>query len=193
MFRQQLQVSKMILTLCLSFLLYTHAEADTLSEQQVKAQHQRACLNQFPHLLLATAVAEKQLKIGLRVIQEAGEHPTVEAVEQIVKYLGSSGEAGLLGAQLSLGMYVVGYWFTDEIFWPDDIKVATHALAMLRVAALRLHDLGPPHDPLLKALALTPPQFDDQNFELPEEWLSASLQLADQWLSCEHIRRHLDQ
>ena len=73
---------------------------------------------------------------------------------------------------------------TDFMFWPSRKEEAIHALAMLRIYALKQLEVGPPFGPFVQALALTPPRFTEDTYELPKEWLSLSLTVASEWQKC---------
>ena len=117
-------------------------------------------------------------------IERAGEHPSDEAMAEILTRLERAAYAGNIAAQVRFGQYVVGYYFTDEMFWPRRKDVAIAALAMLRVAALQ----GPvdPRDPLMVELARTP--VDLRRAEgippLPASWVKAALVEAALWQAC---------
>ena len=82
--------------------------------------------------------------------------------------------AGYLPAQMRVGYYVVGYWITDEQFWPSRRKLAVSALAMLLVAAKRSSDSI---DALLCTLARDPVVFSESRGvpPLPSERVKVAL------------------
>jgi hypothetical protein len=43
--------------------------------------------------------------------------------------------SGHQAAQYRYGGYIVGYYLTDEMFWPREKEIASDALAMLRIVA----------------------------------------------------------
>jgi hypothetical protein len=77
----------------------------------------------------------------------------------------------------------VGYYYTDELFWPGQPEIAIAALAMLRVAARKSPGA---EDALLAALARDPVAFTDRDGPppLPGEWLDAALREAKRWEDC---------
>lgn len=117
-------------------------------------------------------------------IERAGEHPSDEAMAEILIRLERAAYAGDIAAQLRFGQYVVGYYFTDEMFWPRRKHVAIAGLAMLRVAALQ----GPvdPRDPLMVELARTPVDLRRAKEvpPLPVPWVKAALAEAARWQAC---------
>lgn len=124
---------------------------------------------------------------ALILIKRAGEHPSDKDLAAILPLLHNAAYAGLLEAQLRYGYYVFGYWLTDEMFWPTDPTTATNALAMLRVAAIRIHHANPtksPDDPLLSALIGSPPAWAEDFPSPPDAWLFAATAEADRWLGC---------
>jgi hypothetical protein len=127
------------------------------------------------------------LKRANAAIERAGEHPTDADLGEILPLLHRAAYGGHVGAQRRYGYYVVGYWFTDEMFWPQDEPVAVSALAMARVAAIhdRAENGGPLDDPLREALASTPVVFSDPDqLTLPDDWVAAGVAEADAWQAC---------
>ncbi len=123
----------------------------------------------------------------MTLIKRAGEHPSDKDLSAILPLLHDAAYAGLLEAQLRYGHYVFGYWLTDEMFWPTHPTVATNALAMLRVASIRIltaNPTKPPDDPLINALAASPPSFPSDFPAPPDAWLFAATAEADRWLRC---------
>ena len=155
-------------------------EASTPSLDMMKCKHS------WPGLNLTYTKALIYLKMGQLEVEKAGEHPTESAVARIIRSLSQAAEFGLSDAQFKLGFYVVGYWMTDEMFWPSQKDRAIHALAMLRVAALHMSDVkkSKTQDPFLKALSMPSPHFGDETYALPKEWLNRSLNLANEWIKC---------
>ncbi len=103
---------------------------------------------------------------------------------EIIPRLQRAAYAGDTNAQVRYGNYVVGYWYTDEMFWPRQRAVAIAALAMLRVAARK----GPadPNNELMAALARDPVDFSKSGGvpPLPREWVNAALVEAKRWEKC---------
>jgi hypothetical protein len=129
------------------------------------------------------AEASRDLREANDLIARAGEHPSDSQLSEILPRLRRAAYAGDLEAQRRFGYYVVGYYYTDEIFWPDEPEIAIPALAMLRVAARRNPD---PTDALLVVLGHNPVVFADPDgpSALPEEWLEAALLEAKHWEDC---------
>jgi hypothetical protein len=117
------------------------------------------------------------------LIRRAAEHPTDRALSQILPRLQRAAYAGNLAAQQRFGNYVVGYYYTDELFWPGQPEIAIAALAMLRIAARKRPGT---EDALLAALARDPVAFTDPDGPppLPGEWLDAALREAKRWEDC---------
>jgi len=147
-------------------------------------QTRENCLKQWPSLSLDAQEVIKLTRAGTKAIKEAHEHPSSRTIDIIMDLLGKASAANSTDAQGSLGFYVIGYWMTDFMFWPSRKEEATHALAMLRIYALKQLKVGPPFGPFVQALALTPPRFTDDTYELPKEWLSLSLTAASEWQKC---------
>jgi hypothetical protein len=99
---------------------------------------------------------------------------------EILPLLERAANSGYLPAQLRFGSYVVGYWYTDEMFWPQRPQVATLALAMLRVAAKRSPDSK---ESLVRILAKDPVVFRESDGvpALPAPWVKAALAEAALW------------
>jgi hypothetical protein len=118
------------------------------------------------------------------LIKRAGEHPSREDLAAILPRLRRAAYAGNHAAQLRFGNYVVGYYYTDEMFWPREPRVAIPALAMLRIAAL-----AEPESPntLVQALGRTPVRFTDTEGPppLPKAWIRAALREAKRYLACQ--------
>jgi hypothetical protein len=135
----------------------------------------------------SAAVSAEQAQIDLSDAKEsiarAGEHPTDQEFSAILSRLRRAAYAGNLAAQKRFGGYVVGYYYTDNLFWPDQPEIAIPALAMLRIAARRSPD---PNDTLLVALARDPIAFTDPDGPppLPKQWLDAALDEARKWENC---------
>jgi hypothetical protein len=137
---------------------------------------------------LELSVAEDLLARGNDAIARAGEHPGPNDLDAIIPLLHRAAYGGFEPAQRRYGYYVVGYWYTDEMFWPRSKEIAVSALAMLRVAA-KLEgaaNAGAYDDELLKALAGDPVTFSETEGPpaLPDEWVNAGVEEADQWLRC---------
>jgi hypothetical protein len=148
------------------------------------AQEARVC----PAPAHDEAQAAAMLDAAREQMKAAGEHPMDKDLAVIMPLLRGAADAGLLEAQLRYGTYVYGYWVTDEMFWPSDKEVATHALAMLRVAALRIRGAQPQgaalEDSLVEALSRTPVVWTDDLPQPPDAWVEAAIEEADQWLRC---------
>lgn len=143
---------------------------------------------------LEVSVAEDLLRRGNEAIARAGEHPSPADLDEILPLLHRAAYGGHVAAQRRFGYYVVGYWYTDEMFWPHSEEVAVAALAMLRVVAL--HELDttgtpPEEDALLRALASDPVAFDEADGPppLPEEWLRKASEEARAWSECVQRQR----
>lgn len=133
------------------------------------------------------AEAAAMLEAARAMIQRAGEHPTDADLAALLPLLRGAADAGLLEAQVRYGNYVFGYWATDEMFWPKQREEAVKALAMLRVAALRMRAGSPARtieDPLLAALSQTPPRWGEDVPEPPRAWVEAAEVEAARWLRC---------
>jgi hypothetical protein len=130
---------------------------------------------------------EDLLKRANAAIDRAGEHPMDADLDEILPLLHRAAYGGYLPAQRRYGYYVVGYWFTDEMFWPKDEPVAVSALAMARVSAIqdRAEKAGPLEDALREALTSTPVVFPDPDqLTLPDNWVAAGVGEADAWQAC---------
>jgi hypothetical protein len=131
---------------------------------------------------------EALLKRANAAIERAGEHPMQSDLDEILPLLHRAAYGGYLPAQRRYGYYVVGYWFTDEMFWPHDEPVAISALAMVRVSSIadRIEQGGPLDDALREAMASTPVTFadPDQAPALPDEWVDRAVAEADAWSEC---------
>jgi hypothetical protein len=140
--------------------------------------------NQSPALdcgQLPAAKAEALLAEANDLIDKAGEHPEPEALSQILPKLRRAAYGGLPAAQLRYGSYVVGYYATDEMFWPSDRETAIGALGLLRFAILR----DPSQAVNFPGLEQTPPDPDSQFIQLLDrEWLSLALEEAHAYEAC---------
>jgi hypothetical protein len=127
------------------------------------------------------AEAEALLAEANRLIDAAGEHPEPEALAQILPKLRRAAYGGLPAAQLRYGGYVVGYYATDEMFWPSDRETAIGALGLLRFAVVR----DPSHAADFPGLELTPPDAHSQFIQLLDpEWLALALDEARAYETC---------
>lgn len=137
---------------------------------------------------LVERAAADLLERANAAIQRAGEHPTPADLDEILPLLHRAAYGGYLPAQRRYGYYVVGYWYTDEMFWPRSEPIAVSALAMLRVAAQRERAgaAGPLDDALLEALASDPVTFSEEEGPpaLPEEWVKLGVAEAERWTAC---------
>lgn len=167
-----------------SFILFILTLVIGSFSQAVAKEEASLCSKEWPGLYITPEQAQGHLSHGVELIKKSGEHPRDEDLEEIVRSLSLAAESGNIQAQLKLGWYVVGYWMTDELFWPKRPIVAIKALAMLRNAAIQLNDKGPQNDPFLKALALTPPRFEEEAYKLPSEWMEAALRHHARWSDC---------
>jgi hypothetical protein len=145
-------------------------------------QGSKACLPP-----LSAEVAARELDEAKGWIKRAGEHPRQDDLAQILPRLRRAAYAGNHEAQLRFGNYVVGYYFTDEMFWPSEPDVAIPALAMLRIAA-QAEPNSP--SPLIKALARDPIVFADSDGlpALPKAWIAAALREAKRYTACARKR-----
>jgi hypothetical protein len=110
----------------------------------------------------------------------AGEIPAKEESNIYLPLFERAAYSGYLPAQIRFGKYVVGYWYTDEAFWPHERRIAVAALAMLRVAAKRSPDTK---DRLMRVLAKDPVKFTESDGvpALPAAWVKAALVEAAHW------------
>ena len=147
------------------------------------------CLKEWPQLNLNHAERERLSELGIAEITKAGEHPSKNAMKVIISSLRKAALANSSLAQKKLGFFVVSYWVTDELFWPNEKAIAIDALAMLRVYALKESQAGQEiSDDLLRGLALTPPTFDEElPFEFPQEWLNQSVKMATDLNQCHQL------
>jgi len=130
---------------------------------------------------LPDAEAEALLAEANALIDEAGEHPEPEALAEILPKLRKAAYGGLADAQLRYGAYVVGYYATDEMFWPRDRATAIGALGLLRVAVLR--DRASAED--YPGLEQTPPDASSPFIQLLDpEWLTLGLEEARAYEAC---------
>jgi hypothetical protein len=117
------------------------------------------------------------------LIKRAGEHPSDRDLDRILPLLERAAYAGYESAQRRFGYYVVGYYYTDDMFWPKHPDIAVPALAMLIIAA-RKNPTG--NEPLAAALARDPVKFTDRDGPpaLPRAWIKAALEEARRWHEC---------
>jgi hypothetical protein len=128
-------------------------------------------------------LAAEDLREADALIKRAGEHPSDRDLDRILPLLKRAAYAGHEAAQRRFGYYVVGYYYTDEMFWPKEPDIAIAALAMLRVAARRTPDGS---DQLMAALARDPVKFTgpDSPPALPRAWVNAAVKEARRWEDC---------
>jgi len=130
---------------------------------------------------LPAAEAEGLLAEANRLIEAAGEHPEPEALARILPLLRRAAYGGLPAAQLRYGGYVVGYYATDEMFWPSDRETAIGALGLLRFAVTN----DPSQAPNFPGLERTPPDPNSQFIQLLDpQWLSLALDEARAYEAC---------
>ena len=123
----------------------------------------------------------QELAEAERLIAQAGEHPFDTQLAEILPRLRRAALAGHRPAQRRFGYYVVGYFLTDEMFWPADRPTAISALAMLRVALRR----GIPGEDPWDGLARDPVVLGDEPLAmLPAEWVVAAVAEAADWERC---------
>ena len=124
--------------------------------------------------------AIRDLDRANQLIARAGEHPMDGDLDEILPLLQRAADTGYLPAQFRFGGYVVGYWYTDEMFWPKRPKIAIAALAMLRVACKRSPNVK---GTLERNLARDPVKFSDSDGlpPLPQRWVKAALAEAARW------------
>jgi hypothetical protein len=87
-------------------------------------------------LNLSPELAEILYQTAERIISREDEHVSPAALEVILPLLKLAAHSGSVAAQHRYGYYVIGYYATDEMFWPHDKETAADALAMLRVLAV---------------------------------------------------------
>jgi hypothetical protein len=134
--------------------------------------------------------ARQDLREASEWITRAGEHPSDSDISQIIVRLQRAAHAGDVEAQTRFGNYVVGYYLTDEMFWPKQRAVAIAALAMLRVAARKV--APDPNNSLMVALARDKVDFSKANDvpALPRAWVDAALAEAKRWEKCTPSEMH---
>ena len=126
--------------------------------------------------------AQQDYQAGLAAIEAAGEHPMDSDLNVILPALKRAAHAGHRDAQARYGNYIVGYWLTDEMFWPDDRETAISGLAMLRIAFRRGYDPG---EDGFAGLAKDPVDLRSEIASmLPREWVDAAVTYADAWEAC---------
>ena len=138
---------------------------------------------------LSSDLAAQELEVAKTWIKRAGEHPSRDDLAQILPRLYQAAYAGNHEAQLRFGTYVVGYYYTDLMFWPRDPDLAIPALASLIIAA-RAETSH--RDSLLQALAKTPIAFTNPDGPpaLPKVWIKAALRETKRLFACaEKTRR----
>lgn len=127
------------------------------------------------------AEAEVLLAEANALIEQAGEHPEPQALERILPKLRKAAYGGLHDAQLRYGAYVVGYYATDEMFWPRDRETAIGALGLLRFAVLR----DPGSAESYPGLDQTPPDPSSAFIQLLDpDWLRLALEEARAYEAC---------
>jgi hypothetical protein len=80
-------------------------------------------------------MAEILYETAERLIAREDEHVSIGALRTILPVLKLAAHAGNRSAQKRYGFYVLGYFFTDSMFWPSDKVTAADALAMLHIVA----------------------------------------------------------
>jgi hypothetical protein len=113
------------------------------------------------------------------VIRRAGEHPAQADLDVMLPLLRSAALSGHELAQERYGSYVVGFWATDDMFWPKDKLNAVSALAMLRVVARR--------DPksIYRGLAKDPVELRAEPLKrIPKAWIDLAIAEARAWERC---------
>lgn len=134
---------------------------------------------------IPAARATESYEQAQAAIKKAGEHPSNSDLAVILPLLRSAALSGHVKAQLRYGSYVVGFWMTDEMFWPKDKPNAVTALAMLRVVARR--------DPMAAkewygGLAKDPVDLkEDPLSRLPKAWIELALKEAQEWERCHPV------
>jgi hypothetical protein len=160
----------------LACLTFTHVSACTPRESQSPSQPSAMDCGRVP-----ADEAEALLAEANRLIDVAGEHPEPEALSRILPKLRRAAYGGLPAAQLRYGGYVVGYYATDEMFWPSDRETAIGALGLLRFAVV--HDRAQAAD--FPGLEQTPPDPSSQFIQLLDpEWLALALDEARAYETC---------
>jgi hypothetical protein len=156
------------------------------------------CLTTFPTMAIAKMArpakvvcpqpitvdqAARELEEAKAWIKRAGEHPAQVDLAEILPRLHRAAYAGNQEARIRFGTYVVGYYYTDEMFWPSEPNVAIPALAMLIIAA---HAEPDSRDSLLQALAKDPIAFTDPDGPpaLPRRWIAAALRETKRLSAC---------
>jgi len=130
---------------------------------------------------LPVAEAEALLAEANALIDEAGEHPDQDAVVRILEKLRKAAYGGLPAAQLRYGWFVVGYYATDEMFWPGDRDTAVGALGLLRFAVMR----DPTSAEDFPGLDQTPPDPNSAFIQLLDpEWLRLAVEEASAYEAC---------
>jgi hypothetical protein len=84
---------------------------------------------------LSPALAEILFQTAEHLIKKADEHVSPGALEVILPLLQLAAHSGHQATQYRYGGYIVGYYLTDEMFWPREKEIASDALAMLRIVA----------------------------------------------------------
>lgn len=131
---------------------------------------------------ISPQLADAMYREAVVLIERVGEHPSNADLDLVLPLLEASARSGHAEAQRRFGSYVVGYWVTDEMFWPSRRKTAIAALAML-YESVRLDpaasDAWAQQVGSGKATIPTSP-----GLPLPKAWVSAALREAKQWEHC---------
>ena len=131
---------------------------------------------------LSLAQANANYEQGLVAIKRAGEHPVQADLDVTLPLLRSAALSGHPLAQERYGSYVVGFWATDEMFWPKDKLNAVSALAMLRIVARR--------DPksIYRGLAKDPVELRQEPLKrIPKAWIDLAIAEARAWERCHPV------
>lgn len=116
---------------------------------------------------LSPELAQILYETANRLIELEGEHLSNGAAQVILPLLRLASHSGNQQAQRRYGYYVIGYYMTDEMFWPRQKEIAADALAMLHVVAIDAPQmLG---DDGAWAISYTEPSDEKKLF--PTEWV----------------------
>ncbi len=129
-------------------------------------------------------LAEVLYRTAKNLIHAHGDHVSDGELEVILPLLRLAAHSGHRRAQATYGQYIVGYYATDEMFWPLQPEVAADGLAMLRIVCADEPGLVAPE---YAALYLRGMLSGNPDEPFPKAWLKRAQKTEEAWRRCEAL------
>jgi hypothetical protein len=133
---------------------------------------------------ISPELAEVLFQTAQVLIRAHGDHVSVGELQVLLPLLRLAAHSGHRGAQARYGRYVVGYYLTDEMFWPRQPDVAADALAMLRIVSKDEPTIFGEAEAALYLRGMLP---GDPEERVPRPWLKKAEEIEREYRRCQSL------